>query len=63
MEYLNKKGLQLNFGDDFSPEANKILAEKFRGFYFITGWPADMRPFYTHPDTNPSITKIENSSV
>jgi aspartyl-tRNA synthetase len=57
MEYLNKKGLKLNFGDDFSPEANKILAEKFRGFYFITGWPADMRPFYTHPDTNPSITK------
>jgi aspartyl-tRNA synthetase len=57
MEYLNKKGLKLNFGDDFSPEANKILAEKFLGFYFITGWPADMRPFYTHPDTNPSITK------
>jgi aspartyl-tRNA synthetase len=57
VEYLNNHGLNLKFGDDFSPEANKILAEKFKGFYFITGWPSDMRPFYTHPDTNPSITK------
>ncbi|AGO61249.1 aspartate--tRNA(Asn) ligase [Ferroplasma acidarmanus] len=57
IEYLNDHGLKLNFGDDFSPEANKILAEKFNGFYFITGWPSDMRPFYTHPDTNPALTK------
>lgn len=57
IKYLNDHGLKLNFGDDFSPEANKILAEKFNGFYFITGWPSDMRPFYTHPDTNPALTK------
>ncbi len=55
--YLNDHGLKLSFGDDFSPEANKILAQKFNGFYFITGWPSAMRPFYTHPDTNPEITK------
>jgi aspartyl-tRNA synthetase len=57
IKYLNEKGLKLKFGDDFSPDANKILAEKFKGFYFITGWPSDMRPFYTHPDTNPALTK------
>ncbi|WP_337860166.1 aspartate--tRNA(Asn) ligase [Ferroplasma sp.] len=57
LEELNKKGLKLNFGDDLSPEANKALAENFEGFYFITGWPSDMRPFYTHPDTDPKITK------
>ncbi len=57
LKYLNNQGLKLSFGDDFSPEANKILAQKFKGFYFITGWPTDMRPFYTHPDTNPRLTK------
>ena len=57
IEYINHHGLTLSFGDDFSPEANKILAQKFNGFYFITGWPSDMRPFYTHPDVNPRITK------
>ncbi len=57
IEYLNHHDLKLSFGDDFSPEANKILAQKFDNFYFITGWPSDMRPFYTHPDSNPRLTK------
>ncbi len=56
--YLNNNGFKLNFGDDFSPEAMKILAGKFDNFYFITKWPVDLRPFYTMPDeNNPELTK------
>jgi len=52
IEYLNKNGFKINFGDDFSPESMKVLANKFDNFYFITKWPVDLRPFYTMPDEN-----------
>ncbi len=58
IDYLNSKGFKINFGDDFSPEAMKTLADKFDNFYFITGWPVDLRPFYTMPDeNNPKLTR------
>lgn len=44
-----KEKIPINFGDDFSMEANKILAEKFKEFYFITKWPLAIKPFYAQP--------------
>lgn len=44
-----KKKIPINFGEDFSMEANKILAEKYKEFYFITKWPLAIKPFYAQP--------------
>ncbi len=50
-------GLHLDFGEDFSPDQLKVIGKKFNGFYFITDWPADLRPFYTMTKKdNPSLT-------
>ncbi|KJE49535.1 aspartate--tRNA ligase [Acidiplasma sp. MBA-1] len=58
INYLNDNGFKLNFGDDFSPEAMKFVSKKYNGFYFITKWPKDLRPFYTMPDdTNRNVTR------
>lgn len=57
IDYVNSKGISLSFGDDISPEAMKILSGKYTGFYFITEWPAELRPFYTHPAENPELTR------
>ncbi len=52
IEYLQKNNFEIKFGDDFSPEASKFISQKYDSFYFITKWPAELRPFYTMPDKN-----------
>ncbi len=52
IEYLQKNNFEIKFGDDFSPEASKFISRKYDNFYFITKWPAELRPFYTMPDKN-----------
>ncbi len=47
IDYLNSSGFNMSFGDDFSPEASRALGERYKSFYFITEWPASLRPFYT----------------
>ncbi|WP_435119199.1 aspartate--tRNA(Asn) ligase [Halolamina sp. C58] len=37
---------QLVFGDDLSTEAERALGEDVGTFYFITGWPSEIKPFY-----------------
>ncbi|MGC8608883.1 MAG: aspartate--tRNA(Asn) ligase [Thermoplasmata archaeon] len=57
ISYLEKKGEKMEFGNDFSPDQLRIIGGKFKGFYFITGWPSSLRPFYTMPnEDDPSIT-------
>lgn len=54
---INEAGMELEFGDDFSPDQLRIVGKKFNGFYFITDWPSSMRPFYTMPKPeDPSLT-------
>ncbi|MEM0139229.1 MAG: aspartate--tRNA(Asn) ligase [Ferroplasma sp.] len=57
LNYIRANGIELSPGDDISPEAMKLLSEKYPYFYFITEWPAELRPFYTHPAENPALTK------
>jgi nondiscriminating aspartyl-tRNA synthetase len=36
----------LVWGDDLSTEAERALGEEVGGHYFITNWPAEVKPFY-----------------
>jgi len=57
IDYLQSRGEKMNFGSDFNPEQLKIIGEKFRSFYFITDWPAEVRAFYTMPKSeDPLLT-------
>ncbi len=49
-DILSGQGQDHNVEEDFSPEELKIIGDRFEGFYFITGWPSSLRPFYTMPD-------------
>lgn len=56
-DILSQKGIEHSADEDFSPEELKIIGDRFDGFYFITGWPSSLRPFYTMPDRgNPEFT-------
>ncbi len=41
--------VDMEYGEDFSTEALKILGEKIDDFYFITKWPLKIKPFYVMP--------------
>ncbi|KAA8923181.1 aspartate--tRNA(Asn) ligase [Thermoplasma sp.] len=57
IDVIGKEGIDFTFGEDFSPEHLRIIGSRFSGFYFITEWPASVRPFYTMPKTeDPRLT-------
>ncbi len=48
LELVRSRGKELKWGEDFDSEALNIIAEKYRGFYFIVDWPWDTKPFYIY---------------
>ncbi len=50
LEIVRKKGINMEWGEDFSTEALKALGSEFPEFYFITRWPMEIKPFYVLPD-------------
>ncbi|WP_423791922.1 aspartate--tRNA(Asn) ligase [Methanocaldococcus indicus] len=44
-----KNKVPIEWGDDLSREAEKVLGEEMGSYYFITDWPLEIRPFYTMP--------------
>ena len=57
IELLSSEGIDFKFGDDFSPDHLRMIGSRFKGFYFITEWPASVRPFYTMPkQDDPKLT-------
>lgn len=57
LELLEKKGVKVPWGEDLPTPAEKALGEG-RDFYFITQWPAEVKPFYAMPCAeNPSLTE------
>ena len=47
---LKKNGINIAFGDDLSPEAEKKLGELFPDtLVFVHSWPASLKPFYIMP--------------
>jgi nondiscriminating aspartyl-tRNA synthetase len=46
IEMVNSKGVPLEHGEDLSRAAEKAMGESMDGYYFITGWPTEIKPFY-----------------
>lgn len=51
LEIVSRKE-EIPWGEDFSTPALKVLAEHMQGYYFITDWPTESKPFYAMPYEN-----------
>ena len=49
VEIVNSKGVLMRYGEDLSRAAEKVMGEVMDGYYFITGWPTAIKPFYVMP--------------
>ncbi|MGZ7068194.1 MAG: aspartate--tRNA(Asn) ligase [Methanobacterium sp.] len=49
-DIINSKGVILQHGEDLSRAAEKAIGDVMDGYYFITGWPTAIKPFYVMPD-------------
>ena len=55
---LVREGEKLEFGDDLSDASLRKLGAIHLGFYFITDWPTDLKPFYIYEnEEDPRISK------
>ena len=55
LEKLAKNDCKINWGEDLTTEASRILGKMYRKeFYFIIDWPSEARPFYIKPQENDS---------
>ena len=53
---LEKRGINVPWGEDIPTEAFRVLAKIYPNFYFITNWPTHSKAFYIKPrDENPKI--------
>ncbi len=50
LDIVRGKGIDMEWGEDFSSEALKALGAELQEFYFITRWPLEIKPFYVMPD-------------
>ncbi len=49
IDIVNSRGVPLTYGEDLSRAAEKALGEAMEGYYFITNWPSEIKPFYVMP--------------
>ena len=49
VDIVNSKGIEMEWGEDLSRAAEKALGETQEGFYFLTDWPTEIKPFYAMP--------------
>jgi len=49
VDIVNSKGVNMRHGEDLSRAAEKAIGEHMDSYYFITGWPTDIKPFYVMP--------------
>ncbi|HPX77891.1 MAG TPA: aspartate--tRNA(Asn) ligase [Methanobacterium sp.] len=55
VDLVNSKGVAMHHGEDLSRAAEKALGEIKDGYYFITQWPTDIKPFYVmHSHEDPA---------
>lgn len=58
LEELVRQGEKLEFGDDLSDASLRKLGTIHKGFYFITDWPTQLKPFYIYEnEEDPKISK------
>jgi aspartyl-tRNA synthetase len=49
LEIVNAGDVEMQWGEDLSREAEKVLGDAMGGFYFLTEWPSEIKPFYVMP--------------
>jgi aspartyl-tRNA synthetase len=49
VDIVNARDVSMEWGEDLSREAEKVLGDAMGGFYFLTRWPAEIKPFYVMP--------------
>ncbi|GAA5818498.1 MAG: aspartate--tRNA(Asn) ligase [Methanobrevibacter sp. CfCl-M3] len=47
---INSKDVEMEWGEDLSRAAEKILGEEYPNYYFLTEWPSEIKPFYVMPN-------------
>ncbi len=58
LEELKAEGEDLKFGDDLLDSHLRIVGKKHPGFFFLTEWPMNLKPFYIREkDDNPDISR------
>jgi nondiscriminating aspartyl-tRNA synthetase len=58
LDYLSNKGEKIEFGEDLTDSSLRVLGEKHDGFYFITDWPTNLKPFYIQEkNNNPELSE------
>ncbi|HLI45860.1 MAG TPA: asparagine--tRNA ligase [Geobacterales bacterium] len=57
VELVNKKGIKMNFGDDFGTDAEKLIANSIDRPAFVMFFPVSTRAFYHMPNPeDPNLT-------
>ncbi|MAF89298.1 MAG: aspartate--tRNA(Asn) ligase [archaeon] len=57
VEFLDKQGVKIKWGDDTSREHEKMITDHFKGPVIVHDYPMDMKPFYiAHREDNPKIS-------
>ena len=46
VDMVNARGVHMEHGEDMSRAAEKAMGDMMDGYYFITGWPTAIKPFY-----------------
>ncbi|MFX0098321.1 MAG: aspartate--tRNA(Asn) ligase [Candidatus Hodarchaeota archaeon] len=50
LDLLDKKcNMKIPWGEDISTEAYRLLDKTVKGYYYITHWPSEQKPFYIMP--------------
>lgn len=60
LEIAQKGGVEVEWGEEFGSEAERVISKRFTEPFFITGFPTKSRSFYHKP--NPRDPKITLSS-
>lgn len=58
LSLLEKNGIKIPWGSDFTPESDKKLHELIQEPFFIKEWPTKIRAFYSKPrEDNPELCR------
>lgn len=49
LELVRHRGIQAEWGQDLSADSLRAAGEEIDGYYFITKWPIETKPFYAQP--------------
>ena len=50
VDIVNSRDVEMQWGEDLSRAGEKALGDAMGGFYFLTKWPLEIKPFYVMPD-------------